>query len=96
MSHSIGTIKPFSSNSTPTFINIDFNHPRLILKQIPNAVNQRINRLSSCNKIFEENKRIYDEAFKSSGFQGWLEYVNPVNSSSNGQSSISGIHTPQK
>ena len=26
-----------------------------------------------------KNKRIYDEALKNSGFQGTLEYVNPVN-----------------
>ena len=68
------------------------NHPRLILKQIPNAMNQRINRLSSCKKIFEESKRIYDEALKNSGFQGRLEYMNPVNSGSNGRSSSSGIY----
>ena len=35
---------------------------------------------------------IYDKALKNSRFQGRLEYMNPVNSSSNGRSS-SGIHT---
>ena len=46
-----GTVKHFSKrNSTSTDINVDCNHPRLILKQIPNAVNQRINRISSCKK----------------------------------------------
>ena len=45
------TFKHFSkSNSTPTNINIDSIHPRSILKQIPNAMNQRRNRLSSCKK----------------------------------------------
>ena len=53
-----GTFKPFSkSNSTPTNINIDSNHPRSILKQIPNAVNQRIDRLSSCKKKFWGEKK---------------------------------------
>ena len=48
-----GTFKSLSkSNSTPTKINIDTNHPRSILKQIPNTVNQSINRLSSCKKDF--------------------------------------------
>ena len=47
------TFKPFSkSNSSPTYINIDSNHPRSILKKIPNAVNQRIDRLSSCTFFF--------------------------------------------
>ena len=72
-----GTFKPFSkNNSTPTYINTDSNHPKSILKQIPNAVNQRINRLSPCKKFFEERKWIYDEALKNSGFQVRLEYVN--------------------
>ena len=39
-----GTFKPFSkSNSTPTHVNIDSNHPKSLSKQIPNSMNQRIN-----------------------------------------------------
>ena len=41
-------------------------------------MNQRINKLSSCQKIFEENKSRYDDALKDSGFQGRLEYLTPV------------------
>ena len=82
-----GTFKTFSkSNSTPTYMNIDSNHPRSILKQILNAVNQMINRLSSCTGIFKESKSIYDEALKNSRFKGRLEYVNPMHSGSNGRS----------
>ena len=89
-----GTFKPYcKSNSVPTFINIDSNHPRTLLKQIPNAVNQRINWRSSCKIIFEESKSVYDEALKNSGFQGRLEYVNPMNSGSNRRSNSSGTHT---
>ena len=85
-----GTFKPFSkNNSTPTYINTDSNHPRSLLKQIPNVMNQRINRLSSCKRIFEESKSIYDEALKNSGFQGRPEYVNPVNFGSHGRSNSS-------
>ena len=52
-----GTFKPFSENdSAPWYINISSNHPRSVLRQILNAVNQRINRLSSCKTIFEESK----------------------------------------
>ena len=54
-----GTFKPLSkNNSTPTYVNIDSKHPRSLLKQIPNAVNQRINSLSSGKRIFEESKSI--------------------------------------
>ena len=55
-----GIFKPFSkSNSTPTYINTDSNHPRSILKQILNAMNQRINRLSSCKKFFLRTAKGY-------------------------------------
>ena len=48
-----GTFKPFSkNNSASTYVNIDSNHPWSLLKLIPNAVNQRINRLSSGKRIF--------------------------------------------
>ena len=74
-----GTFKPFSKNdSASRYINISSNHPRSVLRQIPNAVNQRINKLSSGKKIFEENKSRYDDTLKDSGFQGRLEYLTPI------------------
>ena len=40
--------KSFSkSNALPTYINVSSNHPASIVKQIPNAINIEINRLSS-------------------------------------------------
>ena len=81
--------KPFSkNNSVPTYVNIDSNHPRSLLKQIPNAVNQRIKRLS----LWGEQKYIWWNLQKK-GFQGRLEYVNPVNPGSNGRSNSSGTRT---
>ena len=80
-----GTFKPFSkTDSAPTYVNIYSNHPRLVLRQVPNSVNQRINRLSSCKRIFEESKSIHDDALKNS--QGRLEYVIPVDPGSKGRS----------
>ena len=73
-----GTFKPFSKNdSNPRYINISTNQPRSILRQIPNAINQIINRMSSCKKIFEESISRYDDALNDSGFQGRLEYLTP-------------------
>ena len=39
-----------------------------------------------------ENKSIYEKALKGSTFQCRLEYVNPVNSGSNGRNNSSGTH----
>ena len=92
-----GTFKPLSkNNSAPRYINISSNHPRSVLRQIPNAVNQRINKLSSGKKIFEENKSRYDDALKDSGFQGRLEYLTPVDLNSRARKNNGGTHTPLK
>ena len=92
-----GTFEPFSKNdSAPRYINISSNHPRSVLRQIPNAVNQRINKLSSGKKIFEENKSRYDDALKDSGFQGRLEYLTPVDLNSRARKNNGGTHTPIK
>ena len=89
-----GTLKPFSkSGSTPRYINISSNYPRSVLRHIPNAVNQRINKLSSCRIIFEENKSRYDDALKDSGFQGRLEYITPVDLNSRVRNNNGGIRT---
>ena len=48
--------KPFNkTNTIPLYINISSNHPTPIIKQIPNAVNIKINRLSS-SKIFNNHQ----------------------------------------
>ena len=89
-----GTFKPFSKNdSAPRYINISSNHPRSVLRLIPNAVNQRINRLSSCKIIFEESKVIYDDALKDSGFQDRLEYSTLVDLASKVKSNNGGTCT---
>ena len=54
------TFKPFSQDKQTPDININSNHSRSIIKHIPNAVNIVINKLSF--NIFNENKRIYNEA----------------------------------
>ena len=92
-----GTFKPFSKNdSAPRYINISSNNPRPVLRHIPNAVNQRINKLSSGRKIFKENKSRYDDALKDSGFQGRLEYLTPVDLNSRARNNNGGTRTPLK
>ena len=92
-----GTFKPFSKNdSAPRYINISSNHPRSVMRQILNAVNQRIKRLSSCKIIFEESKDLYDDALKNSGFQGRQEYLTLVDLGSEDKGNNGGTRTPIK
>ena len=68
--------KPFSkTNGIPTYINVSSNHPASIVKQIPNAIDIRINRLSSSKNIFNNHKEFYNEAIHNSGYKNELKYL---------------------
>ena len=62
------------TNVIPTCINVSSNHPESIVKQIPNAINIRINRLSSEN-IFNNHKEFYNEALHNSGYKNELKHL---------------------
>ena len=50
------------------------NHPKAIIKQVPNAVKLRIRNLSANEKIFQESSKIYMDALKNSGFREEFTY----------------------
>ena len=57
--------KPFiKTNQNPSSINVNSNHPKNIIKQIPKAVNLRIGKLSANKKIFKESSKRYIDALK--------------------------------
>ena len=39
-------------NDTPTYINVNSNHPPNIIKALPNSISQRINNISSDKATF--------------------------------------------
>ena len=48
------TYKPFiKMDQSPSYININSNHPKAIIKQVPKAVNLRIRNLSAMRKYSE-------------------------------------------
>ena len=68
--------KPFiKSNQNPSYINVNSNHPKNIIKQIPKAVNLRIGKLSANEKIFKESSKRYIDALKNSGFKEDFRYL---------------------
>ena len=67
--------KPFiKTNQNPSYINVNSNHPKNIIKQIPKAVNLRIGKLSANEKIFKESCKKYIDALKNGGFKEDLRY----------------------
>ena len=69
--------RPFlKTDQYPFYINVNYNHPNSIIKQVPKVINTRISSLSS-NKIFHESSKMYIEALKNSGFKEEFTYLEP-------------------
>ena len=69
------TYKPFMKDqSNPQYIHVNSNHPPNILKNIPVAVNKRLNEISSNEYIFNEAVKPYQEALIKSGYKHNLKF----------------------
>ena len=64
----------------PSNINVNSNHPKTIIKQVPKVVKMRIRSLSANEKIFQESSKIYKEALKNSVFKEEFPGFNPRSS----------------
>ena len=64
------TYKPFiKMDQSPSYININSNHPKAIIKQVPKAVN-----LSTNEEIFRKGSKMYIDALKRSGYKENFTY----------------------
>ena len=63
-----------SSEQCPSYINVNSNHPKTIIKQAPKAVNLGIRNSSANEKIFQESSKIYMDAIKNNGFRDEFTY----------------------
>ena len=57
------------------YININSNHPRNIIKQLPKTINKRINEISSNEEVFNKSAKFYNDALKASGYDERLSYA---------------------
>ena len=60
-------------------MNINSNHPRSILDQLPAAINRRLTDISCNEETFNKAKQRYEEALKSNRFNEKLSYDNTPN-----------------
>ena len=68
--------QPFTKpNSVPIYVHKQSNHPPSVLQNIPQSVNDRLNRLSSSKELFETAAPAYQEALRKSGYDHKLEYT---------------------
>ena len=67
--------QPFTKpNSVPVYVHRQSNHPPSVLQNIPQSVNDRLNRLSSSKEMFESVAPAYQEALNKSGYDYKLEF----------------------
>ena len=66
-----GSYRPFRKpNDKPLYINKMSNHPPAIIKQLPKMVSSRLSTLSDSKEAFDEEKPMYEEALRQSGYEG--------------------------
>ena len=74
-----GTFKPFMKpNSLVKYVSNESNHPPLIIKNIPEAVNKRLERVSSCKQKFDQEISAYQIALTEAGYSHKLTYREKV------------------
>ena len=88
---------------TKTHLGVLFNTPvlrvhRLFLKNIPLAVNRRLNEISTCKESFEEAAPVFQEALRNSGYEHTLKYekvnASTANKAKNRSRNITWFHPP--
>ena len=70
-----GKYQPYKKpNDTPTYINVNSNHPPNIIKALPNSISQRVSNISSDKATFNNAVLSYNDALSASGYKENLAY----------------------
>ena len=70
------TYKPFSKpGNTHLYVNTKSNHPPVITKRIPHAIQTRLSNISSDQEIFDNSKHVYETALQEAGHHTDLKYT---------------------
>ena len=75
-----GKYYPFRKpNDLPLYINSKSNHPPNIIKNLPDAINQRLSDISHDEDVFNQAAPLYQDALRSSGYDYELKYAERPN-----------------
>ena len=70
-----GKYKPYNKpGNIPLYINVKSNHPPNIIKNLPENISYRINKLSSDKSISEYSNYLYNSALSNSGFKDKIKF----------------------
>ena len=62
-------------NSIPIYIDKNSNHPDIIKKKLPEMIGKRLSKLCSTKEAFEQEKGMYQDALKRSGYSEELQWT---------------------
>ena len=58
----------------PLYINVKSNHPPNIIRNIPECISRRINKLSSDKIVFNNSKELFNNALSNNGFDHKIKF----------------------
>ena len=61
---------------TPVYVNINSNHPKIIIDNMQPVIERRISSLSSNRDIFHGSAPIYNNALQAAGYTGNIKFKN--------------------
>ena len=74
------TYEPYMKpGNTPLYVHSDRNHPPSITKNIPLAINRRLNEISSSKEAFDQAASTYQQALGKSRYNHQFQYEPPEN-----------------
>ena len=64
------TFRPFTKpNTVPLYVHCQSNHPPSVLKNIPDAINKRLSKISCNENVFNSAIPAYQEALEKMGYK---------------------------
>merc|ERR1712240_78922 len=76
--------QPYNKPSSPIlYVNNKSNHPRQVLKQLPQTINRRLINLSNNQESFNNVKSVYQKALNSANYKDNLKYDSTITSKRN-------------
>ena len=70
-----GKYKPYNeADNIPLYINAKSNHPRNIIKNLPESISCRINKLSFDISVFDNSKDLYNDVISTNGFKDKIKF----------------------
>ena len=73
-----GKYMPYAKpNNTPLYIHSKSNHPPVIIKNLPESINNRLSDISSNEEAFNRSAPTYQKALEHSGYKHQLKFRPP-------------------